>query len=491
MENDKPLPNTGIPLQCTVTPGEDPDEIYNNRQDVESPLKKSNSEKDESHSDVEMDYEPAKRLFYKVSENPPWHLTVFFALQQALLFVAMNLSVTVLVSELVCARDDELLKTQIFSSTLMMSGLATFLVTTLGVRLPIYQGPASAYIVPLVAMKDIDEWRCPSENELELMYANSTVNLTMSAGGKLLIPREYILPKLQSLQGSLMLAGCIHVLIATTGLIGFLLRFIGPITIVPAITLIGLSIYKVAVTFSETQWGVAFVTSGVGMLFAFYLGGRNTPIPAWTRKRGFHIIWYPLHQMFAVASRRVFQVLGIMLVLFSVINKGGAIFITIPYSVIGGNNITTFGLFIGIVLSNLQFVDLKSNRNLAIIGFALFIGMLIPSWIETKPEQLDTGNEAANRILRMLLSSTIFVGGCVACFLDNTVPGTIEERGLHWGQPYGDGGEKDNDVINSDLFEEGVEVYDPLFIPKFIKKSRFARFISIIPDEYTEREKRV
>ena len=33
------------------------------------------------------------------------------------------------------------------------------------------------------------------------------------------------------------------------------------------------------------------------------------------------------------------------------------------------------------------------------------------------------GNEEANRIIRMILSSTIFVGGFVACFLDNTVPG--------------------------------------------------------------------
>ena len=56
-----------------------------------------------------------------------------------------------------------------------------------------------------------------------------------------------------------MLAGGLHCLIGITGLVGFLLRFIGPVTIVPAITLVGLFIYKVIVRFSETCWGVAIL----------------------------------------------------------------------------------------------------------------------------------------------------------------------------------------------------------------------------------------
>lgn len=54
-----------------------------------------------------------------------------------------------------------------------------------------------------------------------------------------------------------MAAGAVHFLIAVTGLAGCLLRFIGPVTIVPAITLVGLYIFKVVVRFSETFWGVA------------------------------------------------------------------------------------------------------------------------------------------------------------------------------------------------------------------------------------------
>ena len=38
--------------------------------------------------------------------------------------------------------------------------------------------------------------------------------------------------------GSLMIAGGIHMLIGLTGLVGVLLRFIGPITVVPALTIV-------------------------------------------------------------------------------------------------------------------------------------------------------------------------------------------------------------------------------------------------------------
>lgn len=54
-----------------------------------------------------------------------------------------------------------------------------------------------------------------------------------------------------------MAAGAFHFLAGITGMVGFIMRFVGPITIVPSITLIGLLVYKVALRFAQTQWGVA------------------------------------------------------------------------------------------------------------------------------------------------------------------------------------------------------------------------------------------
>jgi xanthine/uracil permease len=50
-----------------------------------------------------------------------------------------------------------------------------------------------------------------------------------------------------------------------------------------------------------------------------------------------------------------------------------------------------FGMFTGVVLSNLKVIDLSSSRNLAIIGTAIFAGLMVPYWIETFPKELQTG----------------------------------------------------------------------------------------------------
>ena len=47
------------------------------------------------------------------------------------------LSVSLIVSEVVCARDDGEIKTKILSATFLMIGLSTFCMSTFGVRLEI------------------------------------------------------------------------------------------------------------------------------------------------------------------------------------------------------------------------------------------------------------------------------------------------------------------------------------------------------------------
>ena len=57
---------------------------------------------------------------------------------------------------------------------------------------------------------------------------------------------------------------------------------------------------------------------------------------------------------FQVASRYVFVCAGIMYILFGMLGKVSAIFITIPYPVLGGAALVMFATFLGVVLSNLQ-----------------------------------------------------------------------------------------------------------------------------------------
>lgn len=54
-----------------------------------------------------------------------------------------------------------------------------------------------------------------------------------------------------------MVASLLQILLGFSGLIGFLMRFIGPLTIAPTISLIGLSLYDAAGVKAGTHWGIA------------------------------------------------------------------------------------------------------------------------------------------------------------------------------------------------------------------------------------------
>ena len=77
-----------------------------------------------------------------------------------------------------------------------------------------------------------------------------------------------------------------------------------------------------------------------------------------------------------VGSRRVVQCAGVIMLLFGVLNKVGALFLTIPSPIIGGLFCVMFGIIAAVGLSNLQFVDLNSSRNLFVIGFTIFFALV-------------------------------------------------------------------------------------------------------------------
>ena len=49
------------------------------------------------------------------------------------------------------------------------------------------------------------------------------------------------------------------------------------------------------------------------------------------------------------------------------------------------------GMISGVGLSNLQFVDLNSSRNLFVLGSALFFGFVVPSWVARNGQKIQTG----------------------------------------------------------------------------------------------------
>jgi len=131
-----------------------------------------------------------------------------------------------------------------------------------------------------------------------------------------------------------------------------------------------------------------------------------------------------------VGSRRVLQVAGVIYLILGMLSKFGSIFVTIPDPVIGGLFLVMFGMIAAVGISNLQFVDMNSSRNLFIVGFALFMGLIVPEWMKKNGGAINTGSPEFDQILTVLLSTSMLIGGALALILDNTIPGTLKERGI-------------------------------------------------------------
>lgn len=112
------------------------------------------------------------------------------------------------------------------------------------------------------------------------------------------------------------------------------------------------------------------------------------------------------------------------MILQGVINKFGAVFIMIPDPVVGGLFCVMFGMITAFGLSALQYVDLRSSRNLYIIGISLFFPLVLCQWMQKHQGVINTGIKELDSTLTVLLSTTILVGGCMGCLLDNLIPGS-------------------------------------------------------------------
>ncbi|OWF42063.1 solute carrier family 23 member 2-like [Mizuhopecten yessoensis] len=567
---------------------------------------------------ITVEYEDMpKRLLFNVSDRTPFHMAIFCAFQQVLIVLSGSLAVSSFVADAACADEFPDIKADLLSSAMFMSGLTTLLMVLIGFRLPVFQGSCADYVIPLMAIRSLNKDLCHIPDSQIIAHNNLTIsngsyipiNETMNIVD---LKRELAFSKLQEFQGCLILVGVIHCLVGLTGTVGFLLRFVGPITIVPTILLTGIFLSRATAKFSKAHWGISSVTAGTAILLSLYLGNKKMPCPAWSKARGFYWYWYPFHQVFSiligilvgwgmsaimtvtgaltndpdnsqymaridarsgiittatwfkmpypnrfgpptfnagifiafliatvtsildsigdyyacarvcnvpppprhavnrgiavegfgsilsglfgcghatttsggnigalgvtgVASRDVFWWVSLIYIVFGLVGKVSAVFITIPVPVLGGAMIIMFGMLNGIILSNLQVVSLSSTRNLAIIGTALLVGLMVPYWLEAFPDDLNTGSPYYDNILKSLLVNPNLCGGILACFLDNTVPGTLDERGITaWRNP-----SKGDNLFQ---YSEGLEVYNPI-IPKTWMKSRVMKYIPFFPYE--------
>lgn len=454
-------------------------------------------------------------LIYGIDDVPPLPEAITLGFQHYLTMFGSTVAIPLLLAGKLGIEDPAELG-MLIGTMFFVSGITTLMQTTFGNRLPIVQGGTFSFLAPAFAICGMAE--------------------LADAGWQV---------RMQHIQGAVIAGAAFEIVLGYTGLVGKLLRFVGPIVIAPTIALIGLALFEFGAPVAGQDWVIGGLTIVLIIAFSQYLRGTNRlfqlfPIMlaillAWAvAGLGTAVGWFPENHpshvstdalvsapwlqipypfqwgmpvfgaaaivgmlagylasmvesigdyyaaarlsgapvpdpgtvnrgigmeglgclvagMFGtgngttsysenigalgltrVGSRHVVQVGAVLMIGLALVGKFGALFTMIPQPVVGGMYCAMFGMIASVGLSNLQFIDLNSARNLFIVGFAFFMGLSVPVYFKGNPLAFDP--EWLANIINTLGSTGMAVGAVVAAVLDNTVPGTDRERGLTaWG----------------------------------------------------------
>eukprot|EP00253_Pinus_taeda_P009506 PITA_09506 len=151
-----------------------------------------------------------------------------------------------------------------------------------------------------------------------------------------------------------------------------------------------------------------------------------------------------------VGSRRAVEFGAYILIVLSFIGKVGGFVASIPQVIVAGLLCFIWTMLVALGLSNLRYSETGSSRNMIIVGLSLFLSLSIPSYFQQHvkghntqlPKQfqpyaigengpIQTGVHAINFFLNTVFSMHMVIAFIVALILDNTVPGSRQERGTY------------------------------------------------------------
>ncbi|KAF8056380.1 NAT1 [Scenedesmus sp. PABB004] len=140
-------------------------------------------------------------------------------------------------------------------------------------------------------------------------------------------------------------------------------------------------------------------------------------------------------QITRVGSRRVVQIGACFAIIMGLIGKFGGMFASLPSAMVSGLFCVMFGCICAVGLAQMRHTDQRSNRNIFILGFSLYMGLSVTYYFETQTQKhgvgpIATRSAVANNILNSLFHTAAAVALILTLLLDNTIPGSDEERGL-------------------------------------------------------------
>uniref|UniRef100_A0A3P8X5W5 Si:dkey-106n21.1 n=1 Tax=Cynoglossus semilaevis TaxID=244447 RepID=A0A3P8X5W5_CYNSE len=234
-------------------------------------------------------------LVYSLNDRPPWYLCILLGFQHYILAFGGIIAIPLILAEPLCIRDNNEAKSQLISTIFFVSGLCTLLQTAVGTRLPILQGGTFSFITPTLAILALPKWQCPNLAEPAVASSQFQNDTGPKLSGN---SDELWMSRMREIQGAILVSSLIQIVIGFSGLVGFVLKYIGPLAIAPTINLIGLSLFIEAGKKSGAHWGIAALTVCLILLFSQYLGKVNVPMIAYKDKK-WKVFQYPLFKLFS------------------------------------------------------------------------------------------------------------------------------------------------------------------------------------------------
>ncbi|XP_065866089.1 nucleobase-ascorbate transporter 12 [Euphorbia lathyris] len=153
-----------------------------------------------------------------------------------------------------------------------------------------------------------------------------------------------------------------------------------------------------------------------------------------------------------MGSRRAVELGACLLILLSLIGKVGGFIASIPQAMVAALLCIMWGMLAALGLSNLRYSEAGSSRNIIIVGLSLFFSLSVPAYFQqyginpnsnlSVPSYFQpyivashgpfhSKNAGLNYFLNTSLSLHMVIAFLVAVILDNTVPGSRQERGVY------------------------------------------------------------
>ncbi|KAJ4763165.1 Nucleobase ascorbate transporter [Rhynchospora pubera] len=172
-------------------------------------------------ADINISHPPMEQLQdleYCIDSNPPWPETILLGFQNYLLMLGTTVMIPTMLVPLMGGTNGE--KIRVIQTLQFVSGLNTLLQALFGTRLPTVIGGSFAYVIPILYIID--------DSSLQ----------------KITDPHDRFIHSMRAIQGALIIASSIQIILGFSQLWGIFSRFFSPLGMAPVIGLVGLGLFQ-------------------------------------------------------------------------------------------------------------------------------------------------------------------------------------------------------------------------------------------------------